>query len=52
VHRFIKPGHDAASGHGIEHEFKIVELLERYVPDRAARDRVLVDNPARFFGFG
>ena len=36
---------------GVDHEFKIVELLERYVPDRAARDRVLVDNPARFFGF-
>ena len=30
---------------------KIVDLLERYVPDRRARDRVLVDNPARFFGF-
>jgi predicted TIM-barrel fold metal-dependent hydrolase len=26
-------------------------LLERYVPDREARDRVLVDNPAKFFGF-
>ena len=36
---------------GIEHEFKIADLLERYVPDRQARDRVLVDNPARFFGF-
>ena len=28
-----------------------VALLERYLPDRTARDRVLVDNPARFFGF-
>jgi predicted TIM-barrel fold metal-dependent hydrolase len=28
-----------------------VALLERYLPDRAARDRVLVDNPAHFFGF-
>ncbi len=49
VHRFIRPGgHD---DHGIDHEFRIVGLLERYVPDRAARDRVLVDNPATFFGF-
>jgi predicted TIM-barrel fold metal-dependent hydrolase len=28
-----------------------VGLLQRYLPDRTARDRVLVDNPARFFGF-
>ena len=49
VHRFIRPGgHD---DHGIDHEFRIVGLLERYVPDRAARDRILVDNPAKFFGF-
>jgi predicted TIM-barrel fold metal-dependent hydrolase len=49
VHRFIRPsGHD---DHGIDHEFRIAGLLERYVPDRAARDRILVDNPARFFGF-
>ena len=52
VHRFIRPDKDAHAGHGIDHEFKTVDLLERYVPDRAARDRVLVDNPARFFGFG
>lgn len=50
VHRFIRPSHgheqiDAA------YEMQRVGLLERYVPDRAARDRVLVDNPARFFGF-
>ncbi len=31
--------------------FAAMSLLERYVPDQAARDRVLVDNPARFFGF-
>jgi predicted TIM-barrel fold metal-dependent hydrolase len=49
VHRFIRPG--AHEYGGVDHEFRIVELLERYVPDRAARDRVLVDNPARFFGF-
>jgi len=30
---------------------RIVGLLGRYVPDREARDRVLVDNPAKFFGF-
>jgi predicted TIM-barrel fold metal-dependent hydrolase len=52
VHRFIHPGH----GHGraeinADYEFKRVALLERYVPDGAARDRVLADNPARFFGF-
>jgi predicted TIM-barrel fold metal-dependent hydrolase len=52
VHRFIRPheaGHDKVDA---EYEMKRVALLERYVPDRAARDRVLVDNPARFFGFG
>jgi 2-pyrone-4,6-dicarboxylate lactonase len=52
VHRFIRPHKDGHAGHGLEHEFRLVELLERYVPDRQARDRVLVDNPARFFGFG
>ena len=49
VHRFIQPeGH---SEQGPHQELKRVALLERYVPDRAARDRVLVDNPVRFFGF-
>ena len=52
VHRFIRPDPHGASEQGPEQEFKRVKLLERYVPDRAARDRVLVDNPARFFGFG
>ncbi|MEA3024756.1 MAG: 2-pyrone-4,6-dicarboxylate lactonase, partial [Alphaproteobacteria bacterium] len=52
VHRFIRPSKDGHADHGIDHEFKLVALLERYVPDRQARDRVLVDNPARFFGFG
>src|SRR4029079_13436097 len=52
VHRFIRPGKDPHAGHGIDHEFRTVDLLERYVPDRPTRDRVLVDNPARFFGFG
>jgi predicted TIM-barrel fold metal-dependent hydrolase len=51
VHRFIRPGKDLHAGHGIEHEFKTVDLLERYVPDRQARDSILVDNPARFFDF-
>lgn len=51
VHRFIRPGKDPHAGHGVEHEFSTVVLLERYLPDRAARDRVLVDNPARFFNF-
>ena len=51
VHRFIRPDKDGHSDYGSDHEFKRVALLERYVPDRAARDRVLVDNPARFFGF-
>jgi 2-pyrone-4,6-dicarboxylate lactonase len=52
VHRFIHPDPHGASVQGPEQEFKRVRLLERYVPDRAARDHVLVDNPARFFGFG
>jgi predicted TIM-barrel fold metal-dependent hydrolase len=51
VHRFIHPPKDGTSEVGENHEMKLVGLLERYVPDRAARDRVLVDNPARFFGF-
>jgi 2-pyrone-4,6-dicarboxylate lactonase len=52
VHRFIRPHEAGDSDYGIDHEMKRIGLLERYVPDRAARDRVLVDNPARFFGFG
>jgi 2-pyrone-4,6-dicarboxylate lactonase len=51
VHRFIRPDKDGHSDYGLDHELKRVALLERYVPDRKARDRVLVDNPARFFGF-
>jgi predicted TIM-barrel fold metal-dependent hydrolase len=51
VHRFIRPDKDGHSDYDAEHEMKRVALLERYVPDRAARDRVLVDNPAKFFGF-
>jgi 2-pyrone-4,6-dicarboxylate lactonase len=52
VHRFIHPDKAPPSDYNVEHERKRVTLLERYVPDRQARDRVLVDNPARFFGFG
>ena len=51
VHRFIRPHEAGHSDYGVAHEGKRVALLERYVPNRAARDRVLVDNPARFFGF-
>jgi predicted TIM-barrel fold metal-dependent hydrolase len=51
VHRFIRPDKDGHSDYGVKHELKRVELLQRYVPDRAARDRVLVDNAARLFGF-
>jgi predicted TIM-barrel fold metal-dependent hydrolase len=51
VHRFIRPDKEGHADYGVEHERKLVALLERYVPDRQARDRVLVDNPARFFGF-
>ena len=29
----------------------LLELLFSYVPDAADRQRVLVDNPARLFGF-
>jgi 2-pyrone-4,6-dicarboxylate lactonase len=52
VHRFIRPHEAPKSDYGVVHETKRIGLLERYVPNRAARDRVLVDNPARFFGFG
>jgi 2-pyrone-4,6-dicarboxylate lactonase len=51
VHRFIRPHEAGDSDYGVNHEMARIALLERYVPDRAARDRVLVDNPARFFGF-
>jgi predicted TIM-barrel fold metal-dependent hydrolase len=51
VHRFIRPDKDGYSHYGLDHEMQRVALLERYLPDRAARDRVLVDNPGRFFGF-
>ena len=51
VHRFLRPDKDGHSEYGVAHEFRGISLLERYVPDKAARDRVLVDNPARFFGF-
>jgi 2-pyrone-4,6-dicarboxylate lactonase len=53
VHRFIRP-HKEGAGHpayGIEHERRLLALLDRYVPDRAALKRVLVDNPRLFFGF-
>jgi 2-pyrone-4,6-dicarboxylate lactonase len=52
VHRFIRPDKDGHSDYGVDHELPRVALLERYVPDRRARDRVLVDNPEKFFGFG
>jgi predicted TIM-barrel fold metal-dependent hydrolase len=52
VHRFIRPEEAGHAEQGAEQELKRAALLGRYVPDRAARDRVLVDNPARFFGFG
>jgi len=51
VHRFMRPDKDGHSDYGLDHEMARVALLERYLPDRMARDRVLVDNPARFFGF-
>jgi 2-pyrone-4,6-dicarboxylate lactonase len=51
VHRFIRPHEAEHSDYGVDHEMQRIKLLERYVPDRAARDRVLVDNPAKFFGF-
>jgi len=50
VHRFIRPDHEH-SDYGIDHELRRVGLLERYVPDRQARDQVLIGNPAKFFGF-
>ncbi|WP_198971693.1 amidohydrolase family protein [Xylophilus sp. ASV27] len=32
-------------------EGALLELLYRFAPDAATRQRILVDNPARFFGF-
>lgn len=32
-------------------EGALLELLYRFTPDAATRQKVLVDNPARFFGF-
>jgi 2-pyrone-4,6-dicarboxylate lactonase len=51
VHRFMRPDKDGHSDYGLDHETARVALFERYLPDRAARDKVLVDNPARFFDF-
>ena len=51
VHRFIRPDKDGYSDYGIDHEFKRVALFERYLPDRQARDRILVGNASKFFGF-
>jgi 2-pyrone-4,6-dicarboxylate lactonase len=51
VHRFIRPDKDGYSDYGVEHEFKRVALFESYLPNRQARDQILVDNPAKFFGF-
>jgi predicted TIM-barrel fold metal-dependent hydrolase len=47
----MRPDKDGHSDYGLDHEMQRITLLERYLPDRTARDRVLVDNPARFFGF-
>lgn len=51
VHRFIRPHEPHDRDYDVNYEMKRVGLLERYVPDRAARDHVLVDNPAQFFKF-
>ena len=32
-------------------EAELVELVPKFAPDAAARQRVLVDNPARLYGF-
>ncbi|HZV93163.1 MAG TPA: amidohydrolase family protein, partial [Caldimonas sp.] len=32
-------------------EGELLELLYRFAPDPATRQKILVDNPARFFGF-
>jgi 2-pyrone-4,6-dicarboxylate lactonase len=51
VHRFIRPDKDGHSEYGLDHEMQRVALFESYLPDRVARDRILVDNPAQFFEF-
>jgi len=30
---------------------ELTDLLLRWIPDEAARRRILVDNPARLYGF-
>lgn len=56
VHRLQAPS-GSVNHHGDEpidaaYEMERVGLLERYLPDPALRGQVLVDNAARFFGFG
>jgi 2-pyrone-4,6-dicarboxylate lactonase len=43
--------HSHNEGGGPE-EARLIALLDRYLPDQAARQAVLVDNPARLHGFG
>lgn len=51
VHRLIRPEKDGDSECGPDDELRRIALLERYVANRAARDKILVDNPARLFRF-
>ncbi len=50
VHRFIHPHEAGDSDYGAAHEMKRLDLLASYLPDRDALNRVLVDNPMRFYG--
>jgi 2-pyrone-4,6-dicarboxylate lactonase len=36
----------------VPNDADLVELLYRYLPDKAALKKILVDNPARLYGFG
>jgi 2-pyrone-4,6-dicarboxylate lactonase len=33
------------------HDGTVADLLPDWIPDEALRDKVLVDNPARLYGF-
>jgi 2-pyrone-4,6-dicarboxylate lactonase len=52
VHQFIRPPNQSPQpAHALPSESAGLDLLRRYLPDSQALQKVLVDNPARLFGF-
>ena len=43
--------HSIYQGTTVPNDADLLELLYRFAPDPATRQKILVDNPARFFGF-